>query len=130
MPLTRDQILSANDRPVKEIDVPEWGGAVLIRPLGGDERDEYETSMISMSGSSLEVRMKNARARLVSIGCVDEQGNRLFSAKDVELLAKKSAAALDRVYTEIRAVSGLSDGDMEMLTSNFTLALTGGSSSS
>lgn len=129
MPLTRDQILSANDLPTQEVQTPEWGGSVLVRGLNGEERDKYETGMISMTGASVELRMQNARARLVQLGCVDEQGNRLFTDEDVQALGKKNAAALDRVYAVIQRLSGLSNADMEQLTANFTVALASGSTS-
>jgi hypothetical protein len=127
--LTREQILQANDLPTQEVPVPEWGGSVLVRGLTGKERDEFEMSMIQMTGPSVELRMQNARARLVALGCIDEQGNRLFTAKDVEALSRKSGAALDRVYSAIQKLSGLSADDMKELTANFTVALAGGSTS-
>lgn len=128
--LTRDAILSANDLPVQEVEVPEWGGSVYVRGLTGLERDEYEQSMLEMVGTSIELKMSNARARLVACGCVDEQGNRLFTDKDVAALGKKSGAALDQVYSVIQKLSGLSEADMKELTSNFTVGLSTGSSSS
>ena len=35
MALTREQILEADDLPTESLDVPEWGGEVLIRALNG-----------------------------------------------------------------------------------------------
>ena len=40
--LTRDLILKADDIQTREVEVPEWGGTVLIRALTGTERDAYE----------------------------------------------------------------------------------------
>lgn len=117
--LTRDAILNCSDLPTQEVAVPEWGGAVLVRGLSGRERDEYELSMINLRGGNPSLTMFNARAKLVQLGCVDEEGKQLFTKADVALLGRKNATALDRVYNVIRHLSGLSSEDVKELTANF-----------
>jgi hypothetical protein len=121
--LTRDEILNNSDLPIQEVEVPEWGGAVFVRGLSGRERDEYELSMISMRGGNPSLSMFNARAKLVQLGCVDEDGKQLFAKSDVVALGRKNATALDRVYNIIRQLSGLSTEDVKELTSNFMSTL-------
>lgn len=128
--LTRKDILEVIDLPTQEVEVPEWGGSVMVRGLNGTERDQYEQSLLSMNGTSVELNLAGARARLVSLACVDEAGQRLFTAKDIEALGRKSGTALDRVFQVVQKLSGLSNEDMQELTANFTLAPTGASSSS
>ena len=43
MPLTREQILSANTHPIEEIEVPEFGGTVLVTgvPMGHERLSAY-----------------------------------------------------------------------------------------
>jgi hypothetical protein len=117
--LTRDQILRAADIKTEPIDVPEWGGKVLVRGLSGFERDQYEQSIIVGKGNNRDVNMRNARAKLVRLSCVDPAGQLLFSEDDVKVLGKKSAAALQRVFDKARKLSGLSDSDLDELTENF-----------
>lgn len=111
--LTRDAILSAEDLRTETVEVPEWGGTVMVRELSAKERDEYETSIVSVKGTKLDIDPVNMRAKLVSMGCVDEDGNRLFTLDDAEDLGKKSSTALDRIYDKIQEISGMGEGALE-----------------
>lgn len=62
--------------------------------------------------------MKNLRAKLVALTIVDEEGNRIFSQQDVNLLGKKSALALNRVFEVAQRLNGLKPEDVEELTKN------------
>ena len=46
MRLSRDDILKAADNEPEEVDVPEWGGSVLVRGMTGRERDAFEVSLM------------------------------------------------------------------------------------
>ena len=118
MPLTRDQILQAKDIQTEEVPVPEWGGAVLVRGLTGEERDGYEASIMSLRGTDAQLNLRNARAKLVVKSVVDADGARLFSDQDVAALSNKSAAALQRVFEVAQRLSGLTANDVEELTKN------------
>ncbi len=50
--LPRDLIDGADDLPVEDVEVPEWGGAVRLRTLTGSERDGFEASVVSQNGSN------------------------------------------------------------------------------
>lgn len=129
MLLSREQILGAEDLGTTDVEVPEWGGTVRVRGLSGAERDAFEASMVEIRGNSRKVRLENIRARLVALATVDENGERLFSDKDVEELGKKSGVALDRVWEAARNLSGLSDDDVEELAEGFEDAPSDGSTS-
>lgn len=116
--LGREDILNAPDIETVTVKVPEWGGAVLVRGLTGEERDIYEQSLIRVRGKKRDVDMRNARARLVAMCVVDENGDRIFSDEDVAALGKKSSAALDRVFDVAQRLSGLREEDMEELAGN------------
>lgn len=116
--LTRDQILSAEDLKRETLDVPEWGGEVIVRSLTGAERDAFEDSVVRQRGKTRELNLRNARARLVSLSLIDESGSRLFSDGDVEALGRKSAAALDRVFAAAQRLSGLTENDIDELAKN------------
>lgn len=128
--LTRDQILTAQDISREEVHVPEWwDGTVLVQGLNGEERDALEGSMIKGKGKNAEVNLANLRAKLVARSIVDEDGNRLFSDHDIPALAKKSAAALDRVYTVAQRLSRITQEDVDELTKNSETAPSEGSGS-
>lgn len=116
--LTREQILGADDRPLTKVDVPEWGGHVFVRVMGGDERDEFEALQYQRNGASAKLNFRSFRARLVALTVTDESGNRLFDEGDVAALGQKSAAALDRVMSAASNANAFSAADVEDLTKN------------
>lgn len=138
MPLSRDQILAADDVQTAEVPTPEWGGTVLVRSLSGTERDAYEQSMTTMRPSldpkkngELEAvpDVANSRAKLVARGCVDEAGNRLFTDADIAALGAKNAAVLDRLFDKIAELSGLTPKVEAELEGNSDAAPSGASTS-
>ena len=126
MLLDREAILKANDIEKREVYIPEWGGSVYVRGMTGRERDQFEASIIRQRGRNTEINMKNARAKLVVMCTVDQEGNRLFTDADVAPLADKSAKALDRIFAVAQELSGITREDMEELTENFDATTSGG----
>lgn len=114
--LTHDQILQAQDIVTETVNVPEWGGDVLVRAMNGAERDQYEQNILVQKGKDSRVNMVNARAKLVMLSVVDEAGNRVFNSGEISALSKKSAAALQRVFNVAIRLSGISDEDLKELT--------------
>ncbi len=120
MPLSRDEILSASDLNVEEVDVPEWGGSVLVRTMTGAERDRMESEFLAE-------RTTNVRARLAAVVLCDEAGRRLFSDQDIALLGAKSGAALDRVFAVAMHLNGMTKRDVDELEKNSEAILSDGS---
>jgi len=121
MYLSADDILNAEDLKPEPVDVPEWGGTVLVRGMTGTERDQFEAAMLkdNMSGVSKDKAMDNYRARLAAATIVDENGARLFRGDAVvKRLGAKNAQALTRVVEVSSRLSGLSDDDVKELTGN------------
>jgi hypothetical protein len=108
MLLSKDQILEAVDLKSVTVEVPEWGGSVLVRTMTGADRDAFETSMVTVKSDGTRTPdMTNLRAKLVALTLVDEAGNRMFEVEDIPRLALKSAAALERVFEVAQRVNGL-----------------------
>ncbi len=117
--LTRDQILNADDVKTKEVKVPEWGGSVVVRAMSGKERDAFEESVIEIKNGHKSTKLDNFRAKLVQKTVIDPETKELmFSAADIEALGRKSAAALDRVFSTAQKLNGLSPSDVEELEKN------------
>lgn len=97
------------------LDVPEWGGSVIIREMTGTDRDAYEAGIFGETvpgkGKDRKINLLNARARLVVKCLVDENGQRLYQDNEVYLLGKLPAAGLDKVYDAARILSGITDED-------------------
>jgi hypothetical protein len=116
--LSRDQIQNASDVQRERVPVPEWGGDVLVQGLSAKDRDDYEATILRMNGTDAKVNLANARVKLVVRTVIDEAGNKIFSAEDVNWLAQKSAAAIERVYAVASRLSGISKSDLDELTKN------------
>ena len=108
MALTKDQILESSDLKNEAVDVPEWGGTVYVRTMTGADRDQFEASMVSIGvDGTRKADMTNLRAKLIALTIVDEAGNRLFDANDVDRLGLKSASAIERVFAAAQGLNGL-----------------------
>jgi hypothetical protein len=119
MTLSRDQILEASDLRSQLAEVPEWGGAVLVRTMTGADRDAFENSMVSVKpDGTREQNLTNFRTKLVALTVVDDAGNLLFSADDLARLAAKSALAIDRVFVVAQSINGLGAQAVETAAKN------------
>lgn len=115
MPLSKAEILAANDLPREVVPVPEWGGDVIVSTMTGASRDAWEAGMAGKEGADL---LKDMRARLAVACMVDEAGARLFTDADVPALSAKSAAALERVTKVAQRLNRLGAKELEDLTGN------------
>jgi hypothetical protein len=131
--LSRDDILKATALPTEEVEVPEWGGMVLVRALSGRERDEFEASMVAQRGEGKNMTLvpdtANVRAKLAAWCITGEDGKPYFTQRDVHALGELSGAALDRVFEVAQRLSGLSEADVEELAGNSPAAQSGASTS-
>lgn len=119
MRLGRDAIRDVVDLPMEEVEVPEWGGSVLVRGLSGRERDLYEKWMVQIRGrNSVELSMENVRGKLAAMCICNETGGRVFEDEDARWLGNKSAAALERVCSVAMRLSGLAAEDVEIAVKN------------
>ncbi|MCA3255081.1 MAG: hypothetical protein INF91_05645 [Alphaproteobacteria bacterium] len=115
--LTREQILGAADQQTIDVEVPEWGGTVRVRSLTAGDRDRFEQAVIAAQAAG-KVGPDNVRARYVAACVVDEAGKPLFTDKDLEVLAAKSFAAMDRVFAAATKLNAFSAADIEELAKN------------
>lgn len=116
--LTKEQILQADDLKKELVSVPDWGGDVYVRTMTGTERDAFEQSIIETDGENIKMNFVNIRAKLCASTIVDEEGNRLFEEKDIAELGKKSAAALNHIFTAAQKLNGISKDDIKELAKN------------
>lgn len=122
--LTREQILNYDDIKTEVVTCPEWGGDVNVRGLTAGERDRWEASLYTTKqhGNKYEIvsNRDNLRAKFVAVSVVDEKGKTIFTTGDIEMLAQKSAAPMDRIFTVAQRLSGMSNADVEELEKNLT----------
>lgn len=106
--LDRDSILQADDLAREEVDVPEWGGRVYVRVMTGAERDSYEQACLEATKDG-RADVEGLRVRLLLMTLSDDKGSTLFTAQDADVLAGKSAAAIDRCFQVALRLNGLTE---------------------
>lgn len=107
--LSKAAIFAANDLTTQSVDVPEWGGSVLIRSMTGAQRDAYETSLLKKDDAGkFIVDTDDMRAKLIVFTAVDESGAALFTADDIPALSAKSAGVIERLFVVAQRLNGLS----------------------
>jgi len=113
--LTKDQILQVKDNQTIEVEVPEWGGKVKLQSMSGFARDRFEASIVGKQGG---MNTTNIRAKLVAACVIDANGELMFSEKEVAALGKKSAKALDRIFSAAQKLNAMGDSEIESLAKN------------
>ncbi len=115
--LTKEQILSIDDKRVAPVEVPEWGDTVYVRTMTGCERDRVE-ELIDKAKARGGMSPKNLRGTLCSLCMCDENGVRLFNDAEATALGNRSCVALDRVFTAALKVNGMSQSAQDELAEN------------
>lgn len=130
--LSKEAILKADDLRIEDVHIPEWddfvddGKAIIrLKTLTGQQRDEFEASLVKIRGNKQEQNLSNMRARLIALCAIEvnpdgTNGKRMFqSSGDVIDLGNKSAGALQRLFNKCNEMNGLSETDVEELTEGF-----------
>ena len=116
--LTKQQIIDANDLETVEVEVPQWGGSVLVKPLTGKQRGWFTAQLVEQRAGGRTLRLQDIQIRLCGMAIVDEDGKRMFSDNELGLLAKKSSGALQTVFEVAQRLAGLSKEQVEELAGN------------
>lgn len=117
--LTRDAILSASDLRTEYVDVPEWGGQVLIRVFSGAQRDRLDAFIHRSIDDRGKLKDPSGMRTLVCVlACCNVDGSPLFKPEDVDALKAKSSAALGRIFDAASKLNGLNDGGIEAAREN------------
>lgn len=124
--LTKDQILAAADLKKETVEVPEWGGSVIIGTMTGTARDAFEFSIYGQGADGKNI--ENIRAKMIAATAQDEKGRLIFNgAEDVIALGLKSVKALDRLFTVAKRLNGVGAKDLEELEKNLPAVPSGSS---
>jgi len=123
--LDRAAIVAANDLKQETVEVPEWGGSVIVRELTAKERDTF-FEWVRKHG---EAAFPDFRVRAVRLSLIDEKGGHLFAEQDEPELARKSTAVIDRLFEISSRLSGLQEKDVKEIGKNSNATPQDGSSS-
>jgi len=116
--LTKEDILKAEDLDFEDVEIKEWGGSVRVRCMTGTERDAFEASIYEIKGNKANIIRENFRAKLIARTLIDEKGERLFSDKEINLIGKKAAKSLEKIFTVAQKLNGLSQTDEDEFVKN------------
>ena len=100
----RSELLALDDLQTKQVTVPVWNRKVRIREMGLQESlamlssDNLKDGRITLDADDF--------ARIISHCVIDDDGKRVFTDKDVPVLARKNRRALMFLYNEITGLSG------------------------
>lgn len=108
MTLTRDQIFAKRVELARQsVEIPELGGCVMIRTLTLKEvREIQKAQQISKEPLSIY-------PRLVSMGCVDDDGKQLFVGEDIKLIDDLPWAATDAIAKAVLRLNKMTGEDEE-----------------
>ena len=107
--LTAEQILEMDDLNTMDVEVPEWPidgepGIVRLKTLSAREALTFQKQMQVNSKAR-----EDAMVSIVVLSAVDENGERLFNQKQVELLRDKSVKVFTRLQTAAMELNGFSN---------------------
>lgn len=105
--LSVDEILAADDLSPEPVDVPEWGGSVMVRSLTAHEADSVMFAVLGRDGKPDPSKMAGVAERVVAFALVNEDGSSLLTKAQAAALAKKNGAVIRRLSAFVLAKSGL-----------------------
>lgn len=103
--LTKAQILKAKDCETRVVDVPEWGGQVILKALDAGTVME----LTDQAGGDPQ----QAGMAMLALSMVDEKGEPLFSMDDLDGLRKKSYSVILRLLNEVQDLNGTAPESLE-----------------
>lgn len=107
------EILSKNTLKRKAIEIPEWGGTIVLRELSGREaipvsQGALEISEARRAGDIDTQKALTWQAETVCYGWINEDGSQVLALSDIdELLKTQPHSVLERIAKEIRILSGM-----------------------
>lgn len=93
----KDIIFAANDRPLRKVDVPEWGVSLWVKTWSARERMQVS----GWKGAN------DLDARIVALSVVDEAGNPVFCPEDLPNIQNKSGVVVERLAMQAIEHNGI-----------------------
>ena len=110
MSLTAKDILAVKDFKTRTIEVPEWGGEVMLRTISGNDREKFETMVLEKTGKDGQVKdSKLIRATLLAMTICNEEGKRILDKSTISALNDKSSKVIERLFLEASELNGLNE---------------------
>lgn len=97
----------------KTIDIPEWGGQIIVRGLSGKEaipvsQGAMEISAARQKGNANANQAVRWQALTVSLGWINEDGSHVLEPSDIDgFIESTEHAVIERIAKEIRILTGM-----------------------
>jgi hypothetical protein len=115
--LTKAQIL--NRKPIlQEIQIPQWGGFVYIRPLTVAEQTKLAELGTKYEKANTSARIKSITLQVIKWSVTDADGAALFEDGDLDSLLQSDASAIMSLQDAIVRYSGLTEESRKELEKN------------
>jgi hypothetical protein len=126
--LSRDDIANMCDFTTITVDVPEWGGSVLLRSMTVGHHDDLQIRLLRFSGAeaspengaatSLLYRhpelLREVKSRLLSYCLCDARGTLLLNDDAGRaILEQRNPVVIDRLYEAASQLNRLSSADVD-----------------
>lgn len=109
--LTIDQIRLAQDVTREEIEIPEWGGSVVVQ---GVSVADGMALLKQMQGEDGEIDSEKATLYSIVVGVVEPK----FTDADVEWLKTKSMSAVTKITNAFMRLSGFDQAAVKAARKN------------
>jgi hypothetical protein len=94
------------------------GKEFLVKGLTDRERAEWELDCLDEEGRKDLTAMESIRPRLIAKCLVDDNGLRLFSDDEYEIVAEWPASVTVKLFEVCSRLCGLDEDDKEMVAKN------------
>jgi hypothetical protein len=98
--LTREEILSAEDLELVEIDVPEWGGEVAVAPMTVSQRIDFEEKHYTAEGMPKNIHDADLIYDMLSFSLKKKDGTQMFRRDEIQMLNGKNSKLIRKIFNE------------------------------
>lgn len=96
----------------KHMDIPEWGGQIIVRGLSGHQAMTINQTAVEIAddrkaGKFDAEKAERWEANTVVCGWINEDGSSVLTGQDVDDLLGKETDIISRIAKEIRILSGM-----------------------
>lgn len=110
--LDASAILAADDFEYEEVDVPEWGGKIRLKPLSAKDAEDFDRQVSKKNGDN------NLLSRILATHAVDETGKPLFTMSQLTELSKKNLIVIKRLVRICQKISALNIHEVKEIEGN------------
>lgn len=116
--LTKELIDALNtDRDIVRFYVPTWKGDVFIRTVDAGEWDRIEA--MSQKLSDIPGSVPDFRAHCVQCFLSDEDGNSLYTRKQIPIISAMNQKAVDEIFEAGLKFNSAREEDIEKIVKNY-----------